>query len=216
VNAIYFKGNWADGFDPTMTAPRQFTLSNGTTTMVPTMTATVNLTSSWSSNLLVAELRYKGNALVMDVLMPQGSSSLATFESTLAPDTLDAALASLGPTLTATVTYLPKFSFTTHVELASVLEGMGISDAFSPGVADFSGMDGAMDLSIGAVVQQAFVEVDETGTVAAAATAVSACSNCGAVEEPPTVTIDQPFLFLIRDRRDGSILFMGHVVNPAD
>jgi serine protease inhibitor len=198
-----------------MTAPREFTLSDGTTTRVPTMTATVNLGEGWSEDLLAAELRYKGDALVMDILMPQGSSNLAAFESALTPDVLDAALGTLGPT-TATVTYLPKFSFTTHVELANVLEGMGISDAFSLTQADFSGMDGAMDLSIGAVVQQAFVDVDETGTVATAATAVSECSNCLAVEGPPMVTIDHPFLFLIRDVRSGAILFMGHVVNPAD
>jgi serpin B len=216
VNAIYFKGIWADGFDATMTAPRQFTLSDGSTTMVPTMTSTVNLSQSWSSKLLVAELPYKGYALAMDIFMPQGASgSLASFESTLTPDALDTALASLNAP-TPTITYFPKFSFTTRIELANVLEGMGISNAFSAGQADFSGMDGAMDLSIGAVVQQALIEVDETGTVAAAATAVSACDDCNAVEEPPTVTIDQPFLFLIRDRRNGAILFMGHVANPAE
>ncbi len=215
VNAVYFKGTWADGFDPSMTAPRPFTLSDGSTSMVTTMTGTVNVSESWSPDLLVAELPYKGNALAMDIFMPQGASGgLASFENTLTPDALDAGLSSLGSP-TATITYLPKFSFTTQLELATVLEGMGITDAFSTGQADFSGMDGAMDLSIGAVVQQAFIEVDETGTVAAAATAVSACGNCSTVEEPPMLTIDRPFFFLIRDRRNGAILFMGDVANPA-
>lgn len=216
VNAIYFKGTWANGFDPTMTVPRQFTLSDGSTTMAPTMTGTVNLSESWSSDLLVVELPYKGNALAMDIFMPQGASgSLPAFESTLTPDTLATALASLGSPA-PTITYLPKFSFTTHLQLAAVLEGMGISDAFAASQADFSGIDGAMDLSIGTAVQQASIEVDETGTVATAATAVSVCGNCAAVEEPPTVRIDQPFFFLIRDRRNGAILFMGHLTNPAE
>jgi serpin B len=127
---------------------------------------------------------------------------------------LRSALTNLG-SASQVVLSLPKFSFTTHVELGPVLAGMGITDAFDPTLANLSGMDGAMDLSVHAVVQEAFVEVDEQGTVAAAATAVSACSNCDAVTEPEMIQINQPFLFLIRDTRSGGILFMGHVTNPA-
>jgi serpin B len=111
--------------------------------------------------------------------------------------------------------YLPRFSVTTRVELASVLEGMGMTDAFNSKTANLSGMDGAMDLSIGAVVQQAHIDVDEQGTVAAAGTGVSVCSNCLAIMVPPTVQIDRPFLFLIRDLRTQAILFMGQVVSPG-
>jgi serpin B len=92
---------------------------------------------------------------------------------------------------------------------------MGMTDAFDGNTANLSGMDGAMDLSIGAVVQQARVEVDEQGTVAAAGTGVSVCSNCLAISTPPSVEINQPFVFLIRDTRSGAIVFMGQVVNPG-
>jgi serpin B len=93
---------------------------------------------------------------------------------------------------------------------------MGMTDVFVAGQANLSGMDGAMDLSVSAVVQQALVEVDEQGTVAAAATAASTC-NCGFVAAPPPILrINQPFVFLIRDTQSGGILFMGHVMDPRE
>jgi serpin B len=213
VNAIYFKGQWATGFNPTLTAPAPFTLADGTQTMVTTMTGTIKASVGYGSALTVLELPYLGNTLAMDVLMPT-SGTLATFESTLSSVTLSAALASLGAPQWFSV-YLPRFSVTTRVELASVLEGMGMTDAFNSKTANLSGMDGAMDLSIGAVVQQAHIDVDEQGTVAAAGTGVSVCSNCLAIMVPPTVQIDRPFLFLIRDLRTQAILFMGQVVSPG-
>jgi serpin B len=212
VNAVYFKGTWATGFDPTMTASQPFTLADGSKAMVTTMTGTILTSVAYSSTLTVVELPYKGNALAMDILMPKGP--LSTFESTLTPAALSAAL----PSREAAqwyIVYLPRFSFTTNVELASVLEGMGMTDAFDGNTANLSGMDGAMDLSIGAVVQQARVDVDEQGTVAAAGTGVSVCSNCLAISTPPSVEINQPFVFLIRDTRSGAIVFMGQVVNPG-
>jgi serpin B len=109
---------------------------------------------------------------------------------------------------------LPKFSFTTNLTLDPILVGLGMPDAFVPGTANLSGMDGQMDLSVGQVVHQAQVEVDEQGTIATAATAVDVCGNCGAVQEMPMVVIDHPFLFLIRDTRTSSILFMGRVQDP--
>jgi serpin B len=215
ANAIYFKGVWANGFDPSQTRLAPFTRQDGSQVTVPTMTGTVNAPNSWQSALTVVEVPYKGVALAMDVFMPSASSGgLAAFESALTPSSLRSALTNLG-SASQVVLSLPKFSFTTHVELGPVLAGMGITDAFDPTLANLSGMDGAMDLSVHAVVQEAFVEVDEQGTVAAAATAVSACSNCDAVTEPEMIQINQPFLFLIRDTRSGGILFMGHVTNPA-
>jgi serpin B len=220
VNAVYFKGAWATGFDPGMTGPRPFTLSDGSQTTASTMTGTIQASAAASSSLVVLQLPYKGNALAMDILMPAargrdaGTGGLAAFESALTPTALNAALSSLqGPAWD--IVYLPKFSFTTRVELASVLEGLGMTDAFRIGVANLSGMDGAMDLSVAAVVQEARIEVDEVGTVAAAGTGVTGCGDCSAIEEPPSIVIDHPFLFLIRDTRNGAIVFMGQVVNPG-
>jgi serpin B len=213
VNAIYFKGQWATGFDPTLTAPAPFNLMDGTQTTVTTMTGTIKASVGYGSTLTILELPYLGNALAMDVLMPTGGT-LATFASALSSATLSDALASLGAPQWFSV-YLPRFSVTTRVELASVLEGMGVTDAFDSKTANLSGMDGAMDLWIGAVAQQARIDVDEQGTIAAAGTGVSVCSNCVAIMMPPTVQIDRPFLFVIRDLRTQAILFMGQVVNPG-
>jgi serpin B len=215
VNALYFKGIWATGFDPSKTAPETFTRGDGTQETVPTMSGTIQARSSQSSKLVVLELPYKGSGVAMDILMPVGASSdLTSFESALTPTTLGTALGSLGASTWLTVD-LPKFSFTTRVELASALKTMGIVDAFVVGTADLSGMDGAKDLSVGAVVQEARVEVDEQGTVAAAGTGVSVCSNCLAITEPSNVFIDHPFVFLVRDTQTGAIVFMGQVVDPS-
>ena len=211
VDAVYFKGTWATGFDPGQTGMQPFTLADGSQVPVPTMNGTVTLRTSGSPTLTVVELPYRGGALAMDFLMPILASGLAAFEATLSPTVLSGALRTLENTQVQL--YLPKFSFTTRLALVPVLSGMGMSDVFVGGQANLSGMDGAMDLYVKTVVQQALVEVDEQGTVAAAATAATGTQD-GLVSEPSTLRIDQPFLFLIRDTQSGGILFMGHVVDP--
>jgi serpin B len=212
VNAVYFNGVWDVGFDANSTSPRSFTLSDGTTASVPTMEGTVNLAVGIeaSQNLAVYELPYKGRSMVMDFLLPSGL--LSAFEESLTADVLNGALASVGSS-TQVILDLPKFAFTTHLALVPILTAMGMTDVFDPTKANLSGMDGAMDLYVSTVVQEALVEVDEQGTVAAAATAVSVNDNA-ATQEPERVAIDHPFLFLIRDKGNGSILFMGRVEDP--
>ena len=107
---------------------------------------------------------------------------------------------------------MPKFTYESQLRLKETLAAMGMPAAF--GDADFSGMDGTRLLFIDNVYRKAFVSVDEAGTEAAAATAV-VVAKLGMPEEPVEVTIDQPFVFLIRDIESGAILFLGHVVNPA-
>jgi serpin B len=217
VNAVYFQGTWADGFDASKTGSQPFTLSDGTQASVTTMTGTVKVRTGDSQGVTVAELPYRGGALVMDFLMPETPGGLAALEFTLTPAILSGALATLGSPVSADV-YLPKFSFTTRLGLAPVLAGLGITDVFMAKVANLSGIDGRMDLYVSAVLQEALVDVDEQGTVAAAATAVTVslatCTGCGGV--PLVVRIDQPFLFLIRDTQSGSILFLGHVTDPRE
>jgi serpin B len=213
VNAIYFKGAWATAFDPSQTGPQPFTLSDGSKVSVPTMTGAVNLSTGGSKTLTVVELPYRGGALAMDFFMPALPGGLPSFEAGLTPAVLSGALATLRPT--QVTLYLPKFSFTTRVALVPVLSAMGMSDVFMPNVANLSGMDGAMDLYVSAVVQEALVEVDEQGTVAAAATA-AVTDDAAGESEPSPLYIDQPFLFVIRDTQSGGILFMGHVTDPRD
>ncbi len=207
VNAVYFKGSWATPFDPNRTKPGPFTLSDGTQVSVPMMNRRVNVASAFlmQNAFSVFELPYQGGSLAMDFLLPQGPLSI--LESSLTPALLDSALASLGAPSQQDIV-LPKFSFGNRVRLDSLLGRMGMPDVFDSTTADLSGVDGARDLHVSFVVQQALVEVDEQGAVAVAATGALLTTNFSGY------TIDQPFLFLIRDVKNGSILFMGRVEDP--
>ncbi len=113
---------------------------------------------------------------------------------------------------------MPKFEFESDFSLGETLAAMGMPDAFLWGVADFSGMTGNLDLFIGDVIHKAFVSVDESGTEAAAATTVVMPPTAGPSEEPEEaveVTVDRPFIFLIRDIETGAIVFVGSVVDPS-
>jgi serpin B len=211
ANAIYFKGAWDTAFVASATQPRPFTLADGTVVSATTMdnpNAVVGL--SHTDAFDVVELPYKGGSMAMDFVVP--NDSLASLEATLTPALLAPALTF--STHSAVELFLPKFSFSTRSSLATVLSGMGMTDAFDPAKADFSGIDGAMDLYVKLVVQQALIEVDEEGTVAVAAT--SSGTESGSAEELPLpLHIDHPFLFLLRDVGTGSILFMGRVEDPT-
>jgi len=210
VNAVYFNGVWAKGFSSSKTMPRSFTLGDGTQVQVPTMDGNVSLAQGSGQGFSVVELPYQGGAMVMDFLLPEGD--LATLEASLTADDLDAALRGVAAPQTFEL-FVPKFSFTTRMVLNPVLAGLGMPDVFNPETANLSGIDGKEDLFVSLVVQQAFVEVDEQGTVAAAATGTSvglALVSSG----PVPLVIDHPFLFLVRDRNTGSLVFMGRVEDP--
>jgi serpin B len=207
VNAVYFKGVWDTGFDPAHTSPQPFTLADGTQVSVPTMSGSVRFASGSLGGVSVYELPYKGGAMAMDFVVPDGA--LSDFEASLTPDGLDAALATLG-SFSSSEMSLPKFAFTTRHVLTPVLEGLGMTDLFDPLKANLSGISASEPLFVSAIVQQALVEVDEQGTIAAAATQGDVAE--GLAEN--FVAIDHPFLFLIRDTNAGSILFMGRVEDP--
>jgi serpin B len=209
VNAVYFKGTWATGFDPSQTAPQPFTLGDGSVVDVPTMEGTVGVSQGTGAGFSVVEVPYQGGQIAIDFLVPTGA--LPALEASLTESALSAALASL-KTQGSVDLLLPKFSFDTRVVLNPVLAGLGMPDAFMSGAANFSGIDGMQDLYVSLVVQQAMIEVDEQGTIAAAATGVVGGIN--AVALPQTVRIDHPFLFLLRDTSTGSVLFMGRVEDP--
>jgi serpin B len=207
VNTVYFKGAWATAFDPSATGPAPFTLEDGTAVQVPTMSGLVTVAQTDADGFSVIEIPYKGGAMAMDILVPAGK--LAALEASLTPAALAAALGSLGDGFDVQLS-MPKFSFRTHLALNPVLQGLGVTDLFDPTQADLSGIDGARDLSVSLVVQEAMIEVDEQGTVAAAATGGGTVVSVG----PGFLTVDHPFLFLLRDTKTGSVLFMGHVEDP--
>ena len=147
----------------------------------------------------------------MTIIVPP-AGGFAQFEAKLNAALLDSIVNEL--TTRPVDLSLPKFEFETSVPVTKALQSLGINDAFSPGVADFSGIDGSKALYISDVRHKAFIKLDEEGTEAAAATAVTV----GFVSAPPRpieMVIDRPFIFLIRDHPTGAILFVGRVLDPT-
>jgi serine protease inhibitor len=215
TNAIYFKGNWLVPFDASATQNQPFYLSSGETIEVPMMHQMEYWNYAHLDGLQVLELPYEGETLSMVILLPEQIDGLVQLEQQLTPDHLQEWLSSAqefpmtmdGAPVSV---WLPKFTLTSTFELENTLSAMGMPQAFTN--ADFSGMNGQRDLVISKVIHKAFVDVNEQGTEAAAATAVLMATRGG----NQTFRIDRPFIFLIRDRNSRSILFLGRVVNPLN
>jgi serpin B len=223
ANAIYFKGNWAKQFKSQQTFPQPFFLAAGKEITVPMMHSTSeyqfgHLKYDGEKQLKLLAIPYQSNELSMVVLLPDEQAGLADLEKHLSAGGVKEWMRKLkyqDVQLT-----LPKFQMTAGFRLEKSLAGMGMPLAFSPpspGVAgaDFSGIDGRKDLYLSAVIHKAFVDVNEEGTEAAAATAVVPALPGPVGMEPAQFVADHPFVFLIRDNRTESILFMGRVTNPA-
>lgn len=213
ANAIYFNAKWAHVFPEDRTQDGTFTTAEGNEVTVPMM--------SWSDPKTVPhtqgegyqaiELPYRGGNASMVMLMPD-AGTLADFESDLTGERLQSILDEMESKSVALT--MPKFKYEAKASLAATLKALGMPAAFDPGRADFSGMDGTRDLYITDVFHKAFVSVDEEGTEAAAATAVVV-----GIESLPQIdvelTIDHPFIYLIRDTQTGAVLFLGRVVDPT-
>lgn len=211
TNAIYFKGNWARQFKKDQTKDAPFTLADGSEIQTSMMNQTGEFGYMENDTFQGLELPYVKDELSMIILLPKDSDGLAELEKTLTPENLSQWLNRLYRR--EVVVGVPKFKATTQFSLASVLESMGMKDAFSE-KADFSGMDGKKDLFISAVIHKAYVDVNEEGTEAAAATGVTMKLTSLGPSETPVFRADHPFLFLIRDSHSAGILFLGRVVNP--
>jgi serpin B len=211
TNAIYFKGDWAAQFKKQNTADANFFVATTKSVKVPMMNQKGPFAYGETDQVQVLSLPYKGKMLSMLVLLPKASSSLAAVESGLDAKGLESAMGRLSEQ--EVVVFLPKFKMTCGpLELNGTLTAMGMKDAFTD-AADFSGMDGKKDLYVSNVVHKAFVEVNEEGTEAAAAT--GAVMGLTSVRVTPVFRADRPFVFLIRENQTGSILFIGRVMNPA-
>jgi len=210
TNAIYFNAAWECPFDEDMTADGPFYLLDGGKVTVPMMKQTESFGYTKGEGYQAVELLYDGDELSMVILLP-ASGNFEAFEEGLQAQKVSDIISGLQ--LTEVALTMPKFEFESEFSLKDTLAEMGMPIAFS-GAADFSGMTGNPELCISEVVHKAFVAVDEAGTEAAAATAV--IMKLTAVPEPPVpVTIDRPFIFLIRDIETGAILFVGRVLNPG-
>ncbi len=212
TNAIYFKGNWAQQFKEDRTREAPFTLSDGKKIDVPMMNQTTKFNYMETATLQGLELPYVDKELSMIVLLPKKLDGFGDLEQSLTQENLSEWQSKLRKR--EVIVSFPKFKLTSQFSLASVLKAMGMKDAFSRS-ANFSGMNGKRDLLISAVIHKAYVDVNEEGTEAAAATAVTMrLTSMGPDSRPPVFRADHPFLFLIRDNQSGSILFIGRVMNP--
>jgi len=209
TNAIYFNAAWANPFEEAATHDGPFHLLDGSEVSVPLMKQTEGFGYAEGEGYQAVELPYDGGELAMVVLLPR-EGQFEEFEGGLDAGRMEQIIGSLEYRQVRLT--MPKFEFESEFGLRDTLAGMGMAQAFSE-QADFSGMTGQRDLFISEVVHKAFVSVDEKGTEAAAATAVI-MKLTAAVEEPVEVTMDRPFVFLIRDLETGAILFVGRVVEP--
>ena len=210
TNAIYFNAAWLNPFNEDITDDGAFYLLDGVEVTVPMMMQTDSFGYAEGAGYQAVELPYDGRELSMVILLPD-TGEFGEFEGSLDAELVD--------TVTNDLIYkevaltMPKFEFESEFSLADTLAAMGMPVAFT-GAADFSGMTGNRDLFIAEVLHKAFVSVDEAGTEAAAATAV-VMNLTAAPGEPFEVTLDRPFIFLIRDIETGAVLFVGRVVNPS-
>lgn len=213
TNAIYFKGTWAKQFEKSQTKVEDFKVSPTETVKVQMMQQTdENAMFSYKEigNLQILEMPYEGERLSMVILLPK-NNDLSLLESSLSLGKIDDWRSKR--TEQRVDVFMPKFIFNTKYFLNETLQKMGMPTAFTDS-ADFSGMDGTKSLSIQNVIHQAFIDVNEEGTEAAAATGVS-IGKTSMQQQIPIFRADHPFIFIIQDKQSGSILFLGRVINPA-
>ncbi len=212
VNAIYFKGFWDSRFKPADTRDMQFWLTAETPEMV-SMMHQKQLYGYWENEWLqILEMPYKDKSLSLIVLLPKEKAGISQLEQKLTLENISAWQSQLSRQKVSV--FFPRFKIESQFNLGQTLSAMGMADAFDPQRADFSGMLGKKELHISAVIHKAYVNINEEGTEAAAATGV-AISTTAIAPPPPTFKADHPFVFFIRDNASQSVLFFGRVLDPS-
>ncbi len=205
VNTIYMKARWRAEFDEDATIDSPFTTAAGVVVQAKTMHHTASFGYAAAGGWRAIDLPYLSAGLTMTVIVPDGATVpvLADVVGALAP-----AMVHLG---------LPRFDFATTTALADTLQALGVTAAFDPRRADFSGITTTEPLAISDVVHQANITVDEHGTEAAAATAVIMTGSAAPAPggEPIEFVVDRPFVFVVRDVPTGAVLFLGRVTDPT-
>jgi serpin B len=210
TNAIYFNAAWKYPFDEKYTAEAPFHLLDGREVSVKMMHNSELFGYTGGEGYQAVELMYDGGELSMVILLP-AEGNFTAFEASLNAGKLEEIIAGLE--MREVTLSMPKYEYESEFSLSDALQAMGMTEAFSMS-ADFSGMTGNNELYIKDVVHRAFISVDEAGTEAAAATAV-VMELKGAPGLPVEVTLDHPFIYLIRDIKTGAILFIGRLLDPA-
>jgi serpin B len=213
TNAIYFKGTWVKQFDEKDTREDDFRMNTGNIVKVPMMRLSgddAKFNYAETDEIQIIEMPYNGDELSMLIILPK-KNDLVSVEKSLNQERLSVWQDMLREQRVDI--FIPKFKFESKYFMAEVLSDMGMPTAFGS-TADFSGMDGARDLFIQNIIHQAFVEVNEEGTEAAAATGVV----MGLTSVGPRIPIfraDHPFIFIIQETGTGNILFLGKVSDPS-
>jgi serpin B len=212
TDAIYFKGEWKTKFDKSKTKNSDFTISANQIIKVPLMNLKNNFKYYADEKFQAVELPYKGNEISMLVLLPNETESLKELEKNFTADTLNTVLSKMDEIIVDV--YFPRFKMTWgSFSLNKSLIALGMPDAFNSEKADFSGINGKRGIWISNVFHKAFIEVNEEGTEAAAGTGVVIVKS---FHVEPIFRADHPFIFIIKDNRSGSILFMGRLMNPSE
>lgn len=220
INAIYFEGDWREPFDPDRTSQAPFHLADGTTVTVPLMDLEAEFRSFRTPRASGVELPYGGAAFSAVAILPPYDETIGDLVTGLDPATWTEWMSLLEESGEREVLVgLPRFELEYERRLNDDLAAMGMPDAFSDVQADFTRLtpidlpagEGPPWVYISQVKQKTFLEVDEQGTTAAAATSV----GIGVDSAPPTFRFDRPFLFAIRERLSGTILFIGVIGDPS-
>jgi serine protease inhibitor len=208
INAIYFNGSWTTRFDKNKTRTEQFTTVAGTTAPIPMMQRKDTIGVAETGDAQIIDLAYGGGAFAMTILLPKPGRSIRDVVPSLTADAWQAAVS--GVTERSMELAMPKFSLRWEAMLNDPLQALGMRRAFDPVGADFTRMSAPGGLFISKVKQKAFVDVHEEGTEAAAVTSV----QIDLTSAGPSIRIDRPFVFAIRERLSGTILFLGKIVRP--
>ena len=211
TNAIYFKGDWASPFKAATTKDAPFKVSNAINVQVPMMRQTGRFRFVRENGVAAIELPYADDDLSMIAILPDGD--IEKMGQSLSLETIQQLCVDMYSE--EVDVFLPRFKLEAGYMLAPTLSAMGMPDAFSEKLADFSGMTGRPNLYISKVIHKARVEVNEEGSEAAAATAVIMAPKSVHLEKKEVFRADRPFLFMIVHNSTGAILFMGRLSNPS-
>lgn len=213
VNATYFKASWQTPFLPMNTRKAPWHGAEGAKSEAMLMRNVGYRNYAEAEGVQIVELGYKSNQVSLVVVLPREKGALARVEKSLDLKTLKGWVGALKSKRVDVS--LPRFKFTSpSIDLKEQLRTLGIERAFDPKLADFGGMSAEKPLFIGSVLHKATINLDEKGTEAAAATAVLMTAGGPPPGKPLTFRADHPFLFFVRHRDTGAILFVGRMVKP--
>lgn len=210
VNSIYLKSVWTSPFDPRATKPRAFTTASGSRALLPMMVQQNDFAYADTATWQCLEMPFGGGDFSMTLLLPKAEADRESAEAGLNPESWSKVLTSLGNDQVNVM--LPRFSFSSHVNLQGLWQALGVCDAFDQTKADLSGMITQKPCWVNQVLHEATIEVNELGAKASAVTAIA--DPFGPAEPKPKSRVNvfianRPFLWLVRHQQTGLILFMG-------